>query len=81
MSMDAQFLGVAVLALTAIMVLLGHFIKLWITPVNDLTVSVTKLNSTLDKIVSDTTKLEGKVESHDERLDGIDVKLARHNLE
>lgn len=75
-----EIIGIAVIGLTAVITLVSAFIKLIVTPVNELSLSISKLDSTLDKVNCDQIRLENRVNHHGDRLDSIDIKLASNSI-
>lgn len=77
---QADIIGISVLGLTAIFGLVGMIVKLIVTPVNDLSISVTKLNSTLDSLNKDQEHLSSEIKKHEQRLAAIDLVLVKNDI-
>lgn len=75
---QTEIVGIVVVGLVAILGLINSFMKLIVSPISDLTVSISRLNATIEHISKEYDRLEKRVNEHGERLDSIDLKLARY---
>lgn len=75
---QTEIVGLVVIGLVSVLGLIHSIMKLFITPINDLTVAITKLNTAIEHINKEYDKLEKIVNEHGERLDSLDVRLARY---
>lgn len=71
-----EVIGMVIVGLSSILGLFVLFVKLLITPINSLTNSVSNLDLTLRQLNGKHDKLEERVNTHEERLDKIDIKIA-----
>lgn len=75
---QSEIVGITVAGLVAVLGLMNSLMKLIITPINDLTVAISQLNTAIEHINREYDKLERKVNEHGERLDSLDIRLARY---
>lgn len=71
-----EVIGIVIVGLSSIFGLFAIFVKLLISPINNLTNSVSNLDLTLRELSGKHDKLEERVDIHEERLDKIDIKIA-----
>lgn len=73
-------IGVVVIGATSVLGLFGIFIKLIVSPINELTVSVAKLNAVLEKVSAENTNIVKTMASQSERIGKLEIRLARNNI-
>lgn len=71
---------IIVAALVALLGLVGAVHKMFISPINDLTVNLARLNSNLERINGDQVKLEIRVSEYEKMIDDLNIRLARNNI-
>lgn len=67
-------------SLVVIIGLFATFSKLLITPINNLTITITKLESYIESINTETMRTMLCIEKHGERLDEIELILATNQI-
>lgn len=75
-----EVIGIVVAGLVTILGLLGTLVKLIITPVNELTLTVSKLDSTIERLNSDNIALIQQSKQHTEKINNIELALARNKI-
>lgn len=73
-------IGVLITGLVTLVGLFTAFNKLIILPVTELTVSVTRLNNSIDYMTKEQTRLSERVSGLNDDVKVINIKLARNHI-